>query len=192
MRGCSGHGPKPKTASNLYPPWLKSAVAQSKWHFAQYSTPSLLILWALPTALSTTPWGPKLLEVNILLMTCCLHATRPFMQSNLVWAASAHWNTMQYSTSNAPQRSASRDLQGCTGERGINITKQNSVQCKVCTCVAIPRYQCLNYTGCWGGGREGGGGGRRGGRRIGNKWEANCKEVTNQCSQVRKFWAGAV
>ena len=57
------------------------------------------------------------------------------------------------------------------GKPGLNITKQNSVQCKVCTCVAMPRYKCLNYTGCykclnytdcWGE-REGGGGGGGGG-----------------------------
>ena len=43
------------------------------------------------------------------------------------------------------------------GKPGLNITKQNSVQCKVCTCVAMPRYKCLNYTGGGGGGAEGGG-----------------------------------
>ena len=41
---------------------------------------------------------------------------------------------------------------------GLNITKQNSVQCKVCTCVAMPPYKCLNYTGCWGERGVGGGG----------------------------------
>ena len=59
------------------------------------------------------------------------------------------------------------------GKPGLNITKQISVQCKVCTCVAMPRYKsCLNNTGSWGEVVEGG-------SRIGNKWQVNCKEVTN-------------
>ena len=73
---------------------------------------------------------------------------------------------IQYSTQRQtlPQRSASRDLQGYTGETGSDITKQISVQCKVCTCVAMPRYKSsLNNTGCWGEWGGGGGGGRGGG-----------------------------
>ena len=84
---------------------------------------------------------------------------------------SAHLPSIQYSTSDVrrfPQRSASRDLQGYTRETGLNITKQISVQCKVCTCVTMPCYKCLNYKGCWGG------------RRLGNKWEANCKKTDKQ------------
>ena len=76
----------------------------------------------------------------------------------------------QYSTQRQtlPQRSASRDLQGLTkGKPGLNITKQISVQCKVCTCVAIPRYKsCLNNTAVGGSWRWGRG---EGGSRIGNK-----------------------
>ena len=46
------------------------------------------------------------------------------------------------------------------GKPGSSITKQISVQCKVCTCVAMPRYKsCLNNTGSWGEGGGGGGGG---------------------------------
>ena len=51
------------------------------------------------------------------------------------------------------------------GKPALNITKQNSVQCNVCTCVAMPRYKCLNYTGCWGE-REGAGGRGGGGREA--------------------------
>ena len=41
---------------------------------------------------------------------------------------------------------------------GLYITKQISAQCKVGTCVAMPRYKsCLNNTGCWEGGGGGGG-----------------------------------
>ena len=36
------------------------------------------------------------------------------------------------------------------GKRGLTITEQISEHCKVCTCVTMPCYKCLNYKGCWG------------------------------------------
>ena len=46
------------------------------------------------------------------------------MQSNIVQAASAHWNTIQYSTlDESTQRSASRDIQGYTGVTGVKYNQ---------------------------------------------------------------------
>ena len=60
------------------------------------------------------------------------------------------YSTQRQTSDASPQRSASRDLQGYTRETGCNITKQISVQCKVCTCVTMPCYKCLNHKGCCG------------------------------------------
>ena len=77
------------------------------------------------------------------------------MQSSIVRAASAHWNTIQYSTSDASTTVLHHVTFKVTqGKPGLNITKQISVECKVCTCVAMPHYKCLIYTGCWGGGQK--------------------------------------
>ena len=68
------------------------------------------------------------------------------------------------------------------GKPGLHITKQISVECKVCTCVAMPCYKCLNYTDCWGevGGRGGGGGGGGG--------QKNRQQVRSQLQRSDKQW----
>ena len=92
MRGCSGHGSKPKMASNLTKvSKLKSAVAQSKWHFAQYST---LTFWSCRSY--TPPYPPRHEDKTAWGKHCWFHAayitTHPrntvnhqFLACNYIW-----------------------------------------------------------------------------------------------------------
>ena len=51
-----------------------------------------------------------------------MQLARPFMQSNIVRAASAHWNTI-LNVRRFHHSSASRDLQGYTGETGVKYNQ---------------------------------------------------------------------
>ena len=68
-----------------------------------------------------------------------MQLARPFMQSNIVRAASAYWNTIQYSTSDASTTVLHHVTFKVTqGKPGLNITKQISMSVR-----SVHVLQCL-------------------------------------------------